>query len=68
MVEILRQAIEVEKMSSGFYRYAKIYRTQLIKSAYGSIVIDPVRVEVFTGTRVYGVLANPAPLVLATGI
>jgi hypothetical protein len=54
-------------MSPGLYRFAKIYRTQLIESGKGSIVIDPVRVEVFAGTRVYEIMANEAPLVLVAG-
>jgi len=52
---------------SGYHRFVKLYRTQLIKSGKGVLVIDPVRIEVFSGSRRYQLLAAVAPSVMAVG-
>lgn len=52
---------------ASFFRFLKLYRTELVKSGTGKIIADPVRVEFFTGPRTYKVFVPQCPPVIAAG-
>jgi hypothetical protein len=51
-----------------YYKFMKLYWTQLVTSGFDKVIIDPVRVEVFRGPRVYDVLVQTTPSVIAGGV
>jgi|SRR5579872_2150792 len=48
-----------------YFRFMKLYWTNLIQIDYGKVIVDPVRIEVFRGRREYDVLVGPR--VVASG-
>jgi hypothetical protein len=51
-----------------YYKFMKLYWTQLVTGGFDKVIADPVRAEVFRGPRVYDVLVQLTPSVVAAGV
>lgn len=51
-----------------YFKFMKLYWTQLITADFGKLIVDPVRVEIFRGPRSYDVLIQTTPAVVAGGV
>lgn len=51
-----------------YYKFMKLYWTQLITAGFDKLVVDPVRVEAFRGPRSYDVLIQTTPAIVAGGV
>ena len=51
-----------------YYKFMKLYWTELVIAGFDKVIADPVRVEVFRGPRAYDVLVQTTPSIVAVGI
>lgn len=52
----------------GFSRFLRLYWTDLIPDTVGTVIADPVRVEIFRGPRTYSTFAKSSPSVVRAGV
>ena len=50
-----------------YFRFLRVYRTELLDAGFGKIIADPVRVEFFQGSRTYSVAVPVAPPITPAG-
>jgi hypothetical protein len=51
-----------------YYKFMRVYWTQLVTGGFDKVIVDPVRAEVFRGPRAYDVLVQTTPSVVAGGV